>query len=214
MADIVWKAHSPLQSRLVPGRFGASLAQPGIRLTDIRAFSLVQIMARRGQWDATTRAAKTCFGIEAPDRPKAVVGRKALLLWSGPDQFLALASQAGEAGSFETLRQAFAGAASLSDQSDARAFIRITGSRVRDVLAKLSSLDLSDTAFSIGWAAATLIDHTSVNLWRTDDTPAELPVFGILVLTSFAESLWQTFLDAAAEYGVDIGRTEGIPPVL
>jgi sarcosine oxidase subunit gamma len=111
VADIVWKAHSPLQSRLVPGRFGASLAQPGIRLTDIRAFSLVQIMARRGQWDATTRAAKTCFGIEAPDRPKAVVGRKALLLWSGPDQFLALASQAGEAGSFETLRQAFAGAA-------------------------------------------------------------------------------------------------------
>jgi len=84
---------------------------------------------------------------------------------------------------------------------------------VRDVLAKLSSLDLADSAFSVGWAAATSIDHTPVNLWRADDRPAGAPVFNILVLTSFAESLRQTFLDAAAEYGVDIVQTESVRSV-
>jgi heterotetrameric sarcosine oxidase gamma subunit len=210
VADFEWTTHAPLQHVLVPGRYGASTGHAGVRLTDVRAFTLVQIMARRGQWNAAANAATACFGTEAPDRPKAVASRNAILLWSGPKQFLALAPQAGDIGYLQTLRQTFASLASISNQSDARAFVRITGNRARDMLAKLSSLDLADTTFPVGRAAATSIDHTSVNLWRAADTPAGVAVFNILILASFADSLWRTFLNAGAEYGVDVVQTESV----
>ncbi len=76
------------------------------------------------------------------------------------------------------------------------------------MLAKLSSIDLHPAAFKVGAAAATSIDHTSVTLWRGNDRPDGQPVFNVLVFATFAESLWHTMLDSAAEYGVDIGYSE------
>ena len=74
-------------------------------------------------------------------------------------------------------------------------------------MAKLVSLDLHDSAFPVGTAAATALDHTSINFWRAPDADG-LPVYDMLVFTSFADSLWHTMLDAAAEYGV---RTGAVP---
>ena len=48
------------------------------------------------------------------------------------------------------------------------------------------------------------MDHTSVNLWRGNGSDGQA-IFNLLVFATFAESLWHTILDAAAEYGVDIG---------
>ena len=86
----------------------------------------------------------------------------------------------------EALRQAFSGLASLSDQSHARALIRIAGPDARAMLAKLSSIDLHPAAFLPGDAAATSIDHTSVNLWRGSDLPDGQAVFNLLVFATFA----------------------------
>jgi sarcosine oxidase subunit gamma len=52
------------------------------------------------------------------------------------------------------------------------------------------------------------MDHTSVTLWRGGDRPDGQVVFNLLVFATFAESLWHTMLDSAAEYGVDISHTE------
>jgi sarcosine oxidase subunit gamma len=86
--------------------------------------------------------------------------------------------------------------------------IRIAGPDARAMLAKLSSLDLHPAAFPAGAAAATSIDHTSVNLWRGSDLPDGQAVFNLLVFATFAQSLWHTMLDAAAEYGVDVEAPE------
>ena len=95
------------------------------------------------------------------------------------------------------------GIASLSEQSDGRSLIRISGSRARDMLAKVCSLDLHPAAFPDGAAAASSIDHTSVNLWRGKDVGDEA-TFYLLVFATFAESLWHTLLDSGAEYGIAI----------
>jgi sarcosine oxidase subunit gamma len=203
VVDYLWSPQSPLQKAVVPGRLGAQARQPGISLTELRDFSLVQVMARRGQWAETAKAAKKLFKVDAPERPGAAFGETAILVWSGPDQFMALIAGSGMADPLAPLKAAFAGAASLSDQSDGRSLIRISGPRVRDALAKLCSLDLHDSVFTIGSAAATSIDHTGVNLWRAPDAPDGNPVFLLLVFSTFANSLWHTLVDAAAEYGIE-----------
>ncbi|TIT24756.1 MAG: sarcosine oxidase subunit gamma [Mesorhizobium sp.] len=206
MAEFSWIARSPLEHALVVGACGARGTAAGVSLTEIRNFDLIQVMARRGKAAELAKAAETRFGVAAPGTPKAVRVADATLIWSGPDQFLVLCN--GGKHAIEPLSQAFAQSGSLSDQSDARALISVSGEKARAILAKLSSLDLHPAAFPAGTAAATSVDHTSVNLWRGNDRPDGQAVFNLLVFATFAESLWHTMLDAAAEYGVDIRHSE------
>ena len=87
MVDYLWNPQSPLQKAIVPGKLGAEARQPGITLTEQRDFSLVQVMARRGRWAATAKAAKKLYQVAAPERPGTAFGKSATLVWSGPDKF-------------------------------------------------------------------------------------------------------------------------------
>lgn len=207
VADFSWDVRSPLDRALAVGPYGAP-GDAGVALTEIRNFDLVQVMARRGKAAEMSKAAKARFGVDAPEMPKAVSTADATLIWSGPDQFFAL-SKGGKHGT-GALAQTFASSASLSDQSHARALISVSGARARTMLAKLSSIDLHPDAFPVGAAAATSMDHTSVTLWRGADKPDGQAVFNVLVFATFAESLWHTMLDSAAEYGVEIGYSERV----
>lgn len=207
VAEFTWDARSPLDRTLVVGPHGAQ-GDAGVSLTEIRNFDLVQVMARRGKAGDLARAATACFGIAGPDAPKAARIADATLIWSGPDQFFVL-SKSGKHG-MKALAPLLAGSASLSDQSHARALISISGDKAQAMLAKLSSLDLHAGVFAVGSAAATSMDHTSVTLWRGNDRADGQAVFNVLVFATFAESLWHTMLDAAAEYGVDISHSEEV----
>ena len=210
MADFTWTATSPLQHATRPSRHGAAVQHPGIVLSEVRDFSLVLILARRGQWSATAKAAKELFSAEAPAKPFAAKGKTATLVWSGADQFYALFPRVAAEQPLDGLREIFAGKASLSDQSDGRSLIQISGPKVRAMLAKLSSVDFDDAIFPVGAAAATSIDHSGVNLWREADAADGSPVYNILIFTSFADSIWHTILDSSAEYGVEVLRSHGL----
>ncbi|MBW8907508.1 MAG: sarcosine oxidase subunit gamma [Mesorhizobium sp.] len=205
MADFSWDVRSPLDRALVAGPYGAQ-GDAGVSLTEIRNFDLVQVMARRGKAADMVQAAQARFGVAAPGTPKAVGAANATLIWSGPDQFLVLSK--GGKHSMEALAPVFAGSASLSDQSHARVLVSISGDKARVMLAKVSSIDLHPDVFGVGAAAATSMDHTSVTLWRGKDQADGQAMFNLLVFATFAESLWHTVLDSAAEYGVTIGHSE------
>lgn len=207
MADFSWNTQSPLQKALVAGRHGVAGAQAGVTLVEVRDLVLVQVMARRGKAADTAKAAKKLFGVDAPSTPKAVAGKTATLVWSGPDQFTVLAPRTDESSQINAMSQAFSGSASLSDQSDGRCLIRVSGPRGRDAIAKFSSLDLHDAAFPVGAAANTAVDHTAVNFYREANGADGHPVYSMLVFTSFADSLWHTIVDSSLEYGVDTSRT-------
>jgi sarcosine oxidase subunit gamma len=207
VAEFSWDVRSPLERALAVGGYGAQ-GDAGVSLTESRNFDLVQVMARRGKAAEMTKTAKARFGVAAPETPKAVQSSDATLIWSGPDQFFVL-SKGGKHG-VEALGQTFTHSASLSDQSHARVLISISGAKARAMLAKLSSIDLHPASFPVGAAAATSMDHTSVTLWRGGDRPDEQAVFNVLVFATFAESLWHTMLDSAAEYGVAIGHSEDL----
>ncbi|MBZ9769013.1 sarcosine oxidase subunit gamma [Mesorhizobium sp. CA10] len=205
MAEFSWDVRSPLDRALIAGPYGAQ-GDAGVALTEIRNFDLVQVMARRGKAGEMVKAAQARFGMAAPETPKAVDTADATLIWSGPDQFLMLSR--GGKHTIEALAPAFVGSASLSDQSHARVLISVSGDKARTMLAKLSSIDLHPDVFGVGAAAATSMDHTSVTLWRGKDLADGQAVFNLLVFATFAESLWHTILDSAAEYGVTIGHSE------
>ena len=200
MAEFSWAATTPLSRALVAGHHGAA-GSAGLSMSELADFDLVQVMARRGKWSAVAKVGKTAFGVALPEKSLAVAAGGSLLIWSGPDQFLVLSARDS---AMETARSTFAGMASLSEQSDGRSLIRISGARARDMLAKVCSLDLHPSAFPPGTAAATSIDHTSVNLWRGEDGADSAAVFNLLVFATFAESLWRTLLDSGAEYGIKI----------
>jgi methylglutamate dehydrogenase subunit D len=209
VAEFSWLSRSPLEHAVIPGPHGARDGEPWVSLTEIRNFALIQVMARRGRSADLANAAHAYFGFATPYGPKAVHAESTTLIWSGPDQFLVLSKDGGESR-MEKLRQAFSGLASLSDQSHARVLIRIAGPQARVMLAKLSSIDLHASAFPAGSAAATSIDHTSVNLWRGRNPDDGEAVFELLMFATFAQSLWHAMLDAAAEYGVDIRHPEDL----
>jgi heterotetrameric sarcosine oxidase gamma subunit len=202
VVELNWIATTPLSRIYAVGRHGAKESAAGLTMAELSDFELVQVMARRGQWSAVAQACAEGYGKAAPAKPQAVSAEGALLVWSGPDQFLVL-SRRGEGSATERARLAFAGMASLSEQSDGRSLLRISGARARDMLAKVCSLDLHPAVFPVGTAVATSIDHTSVNLWRGEDSSGEA-VFHLLVFATFAESLWHTLLDSGAEYGIAI----------
>lgn len=207
MAEFSWDVRSPLHRALASGAYGAA-GEAGVTLTEIRNFDLVQVMTRRGNAAEMSTAAKARFGAAAPETPKAVRIEDTALIWSGPDQFFVLSKR--DKHGIGALGQAFAQSASLSDQSHARVLISVSGAKARAMLAKLSSIDLHPGAFAIGAAAATSMDHTSVTLWRGNDRSDGQAVFNVLVFATFAESLWHTMLDSAAEYGVVIVHSEDL----
>ncbi|KRA00092.1 sarcosine oxidase subunit gamma [Mesorhizobium sp. Root157] len=204
MPDFLWNSQSPLEKAVIAGRHGAGKGTPGVSLSHVGDIALVQVMARRGRNADVAKAAKKLFGTETPAMLKVANGKSATLIWSGPDQFLAFSQQPRSAPSLEQMEEAFAGTASLSNQSDGRCLIRISGPSANDALAKLTSLDLHDSVFPVGAAATTSIDHTAVNFWREADDAGANPAYAMLVFTSFADTLWHLIVDSSLEYGVEV----------
>jgi sarcosine oxidase subunit gamma len=202
VADFSWNTQSPLQKALVTGMHGVGGA-PGVELSEIRNIVLVQVMARRGKVAETAKIAKKLFGVAPPSAPGAVFGKEVTLIWSGPDQFLAFAPL-GDEKLMKRVADGFAGIASLSDQSDGRCVLRISGARAAQAMAKFLSIDFHDRAFPVGAAATTSLDHTAANIWRTADGPDGAPVYHIAIFTSFADSLYGVIADSSLEYGLRV----------
>ena len=200
MDDLNWTARSPLEAELVAGGIEGPGGEAGVQITEVREFGLLQILARRGRWPEVATAGRAFFDVEAPGRPGVVQARDGLFIWSGADQFFFLFSRVDVDRKGKAARDAFAGMASVSEQSDSRCFLRVSGQQARDMLASLCSLDLHDSVFPVGAAAVTSIDHNSVILWREPDQREA--VFAVLMFQSFAVSLCRTLLSASARYGV------------
>jgi methylglutamate dehydrogenase subunit D len=81
--------------------------------------------------------------------------------------------------------------------------LRISGPRVRDMLAKGCMLDLHDRAFKVGDTAVTPIALLNVQISRLPDADGAA-VFDLAVTRSYALSLWPWLESASAEFGLTI----------
>lgn len=179
------------------GRHGRSQGEAGVRLTLREGIGLATVIAADGQDAALGRVLTDKFGWVLPETGAAhLVGERGLV-WSAPGQWLAVAeTREGLRGLAEALRRV----AAVTDQSDARALVRVSGPRARLALSKGVSVDLHPRAFRAGQAAVTSIAHVGAQIWQRD----EAPTYDLAVARSFAGSFWSWLTEAAAEYGYEV----------
>lgn len=182
VAEVILPRVSPLADAAVQGRFGADRGAPGVTFSVCHPLSIATVIARAGKGKAVAEA---LTGYE----PR----------WAGPDQYFVVVQGSGEGALYRELKVALDGIASVSDQSHGRVIIRIEGSKVRNVLAKGTPVDLHADEFAIGKSALTQMAHVGVHLTRVGEDAFELSVF-----RGFAESFWEWITEQAEEFGYQV----------
>jgi heterotetrameric sarcosine oxidase gamma subunit len=192
-----WLRQSAWAGLLPAGRTGCAVGPPGVTVSSRDDLGLATVIARTGALAELVRLLSASHGIDLPARPVVAGGRAFDLVWAGPEQWLAVSDDWSIA---RRLADELAGLASVADQSDARAVLRIGGPRARAVLAKGCPLDLHPRAFGPGDTAVTAIAHVGVQLWQLDDAPT----YELAVPRSMAKSFWTWLSASAAEFGLAV----------
>ena len=140
---------SALSGIAVPGRYGCA-GVTGVVIEERTDFAFASVICKREKHFALINAVNTAFGIVLPDGPRRVSRGYVTFAGVGRDQWIASAGGADAAGFAARVRARIGPFAAVSDQSDARLVLRVSGSRVRDVLAKGVPIDLHPKAFKPG----------------------------------------------------------------
>jgi methylglutamate dehydrogenase subunit D len=193
-----WSRRSAWAGLLPTGRIGAAEGAPGVTAMPRDGLGLATVIARSGALAELRGVVMDLHGIAAPDRPVVVRGGAFDLVWAGPEQWLAVSD--GDRQLAARLAREVGPLAAVSDQSDARAVLRIAGPSAREALAKGCPIDLHSRAFKPGDIAVTAIAHVGVQLWQRD----EAPTYELAVPRSMAGSFWGWLSASAAEFGLAI----------
>ena len=120
------------------------------------------------------------------------------VVWLGPDEWLLTSERERPEDLEARIRDAVVplGGAAV-DVSAQRIAIRLTGSRMRDLLAKGCAIDLHPRVFGRGRSAQSTLGLAAVVLLALGDGGDD---FLVLVRSSFAGYLAEWLLDAAVEY--------------
>ncbi len=143
------------------------------------------------------RIATNVLGQELPVIANSMTLGDHRVFWLGPNEWLILTSLDGTQNLVSRLREALQRQhACVTELSGGQIAMRISGPRVRDVLAKGCTLDFHPNEFEAGDCAQSGLAKANILIGRID----EKPVFEIVVRRSFAEYLVLWLQHAATEY--------------
>lgn len=191
-SPIAWQRASGWTAPL--GHGGAQSAA-GVRIERCETLRLHTIIVRPAREVDLARALETHVGGDLPSPGRVVSSAGGDIVWSAPGQWLVVRPDA--AG--DDLGTILAGIAAVTDQSDSRALLRVSGPNARDVLAQGFAVDLHPSVFTAGCTATTNVAHISVQIWRLGGAHT------IAVPRSLASSFWSWLTAAAAPYGHEMG---------
>ncbi|MEL7106801.1 MAG: sarcosine oxidase subunit gamma family protein [Pseudomonadota bacterium] len=158
-------ATSPFEAGLPVDIGGVTVAA-----VDLGPVTVVQPL--KGQAAAVSAALTSALGVGLPAPNEALSARAARALWCGPGQALVLGDCPALPG------------AAVVDQSDGFAALQIDGAGARDVLARLTPLDVRAAVFGEGQTARSLIGHMTGQI-----TPVGREAFELMVMRSMAGTL-------------------------
>ena len=161
-------------------------AEPYVAMVDVRL-------------GAVSPEASAALGVDLPTVPNTwVPAGTGRVVWLGPDEWLlSSTSEAPEELEARVRAAVLPLGGSATDVSAQRTGLRLTGARVRDVLAKGCSIDLHPRVFGCGRSAQTTLGQAGVVLLALSDRGDDHVV---LVRSSFAGYLADWLLDAALEF--------------
>lgn len=200
---------SKLQSRsafhgiLSAGRVGKQDGDAGVSVAERVGLGLASVEVRKEQIDGLMASVRDAYGVALPEGSIAASGKDVMFIGTGPGQWLAVSEALANEDLAADLAAKLKGFASVVDQSSGRGVLRLSGPRVRDVLAKGLAIDLDPRAFPAGSAATSTLSHMGVLVWREGDAES----FDIVLFRSVAESFWRWLSASAAEYGCEVVTT-------
>nr|WP_252731473.1 sarcosine oxidase subunit gamma family protein [Lentibacter algarum] len=125
----------------------------GVKLSEVAPAEMTLIAPYRGKEAALAKA----FGGRWPAAGETASVEGGVLVWFGRAQAMLIGTAA------PTTLAKFA---AVTEQSDAWARVLLEGAGARDVLARLTPLDIRDTAFAVGQTARTELFHMQVSITR------------------------------------------------
>jgi methylglutamate dehydrogenase subunit D len=200
MASFAESAHSALHGIAVPGRHGAAPPVAGLLIEERSDLVLASVIAKRDKRFMLVNAVNTAFGVALPDGPRRASKGGVTFAGTGPDQWTASAEGPDAVGFTARLRGRIGLFAAVADQSDSRLALRLSGPRVRDVLAKGVAIDLHPKVFKPGDVASTPIAYIGVQIDMLDAAPT----YQLTAPRSMAGSFWSWLSASAAEFGYDV----------
>jgi len=144
--------------------------------------------------------AKKLTGVEVPKPGRANVAGDAGLAWMSPDELLVLLPYEAVEAKLAEIDKALKGQHYLAvNVSDARAVFCLDGVGAREVIAKLSPVDMSKEAFKPGQFRRTRMAQAPAAFWMADDDRITIVCF-----RSVAEYVFNLLKNAAAP-GSEVG---------
>lgn len=177
----------------------------GVAVATRDGLGIASLIAGERGADVLARTVKARFGLDLPMTPVATQSATHALVWAGPGQWLLVA---GTRAGFDEDIRALSSFAAVSEQSDGKAVLRLSGSKIREALAKGCMIDLHPSVFPVDAVALTSIAYIGVHLRRAADGP-DGTVFDIVVPRSMAGSFWSWLSASAAEFGCTVTTGRG-----
>ncbi len=184
--------NGPLQ----PGRHGESAGPPGVTVQEKLGLGLAIVALRRDRFPDLAERVQTYFKCELSDASRVHGTGAPYFIGIGPGRWLVVASDPGIA---DALAGKLQHVASVTDQSGGYRIVSVSGASVRAVLAKGVGLDLHPRLFKAGDAAATIVSHVPVMLWRH----AAADTFEFAIPRSFFGSFMSWLHASGLEFGIE-----------
>ncbi len=155
-------------------------------------------------------AASDVLGFGLPEEPNTVAAAAqptqagVTACWLGPDEWMVITPPDRQTGLMTALIQATADRhVAVTDLTGGYTTIQLSGPRVRDLLAKGSTLDLHPRSFGAGQCAQTNVGKTGVLLIPAVND-VDVQSFQLVVRRSFADYLFHWIQHSSTEYGLRI----------
>jgi sarcosine oxidase, subunit gamma len=126
------------------------------------------------------------------------------ILWIGPDEFWIVTPPTDQTELAKGLEAALAGIHhQVADVASYYTTIELAGRKAREMLMKLTTLDLDARAFEAGQVAGSMFGRAQATLWQVDADDADGgPLFRLFVRRSMADYLWCLIAEAGFEWGM------------
>src|SRR5262245_62493062 len=120
-------ATSALAGLAVPGVYGKEGCEPGVAIDERTGLGLATVAAGKGEAEALRQTVASAYGVELPDRSRAVHGPSVSFIGYGPGQWLAVSETVANERLARELGDRLRGLGSDSGQSGGRTVLRISG---------------------------------------------------------------------------------------
>ena len=185
-----------------PGRHGSADGPAGLAVAEIADRDLIQLSTFPDRLRDVRAKLAAELGLDMPDDTGIAAAAGGHTVFAiAPERFWIAGPRS--AGLFENLSRRFAGEmALLSELGHSRTLLRLAGPGVRDVMAKALPVDLHVSVFADGAFAQSALHHVPVLVHRCARDGAD--GFDLYVPRSYALSLFEWLMHAAAEFGLEL----------